>query len=144
MYLSKRINGYYYIYYKDKNGKHQGISTKSKLKSDALEFLTNFKSELKKKEHQKVVSRLIDAFRKEYLKHSEAIHSPKTTKTFITTFRYLQEFLGNISLEEIREKDIKAYIDNRITSASVHQARKDLINLSSCFNWAISERIYVN
>ncbi|MCH7963152.1 MAG: site-specific integrase [Bacteroidetes bacterium] len=139
MYLSKRINGYYYIYYKDKYGKHQGISTKSKLKSDALEFLTNFKSELKKKEHQKVIPILLDAFRKEFLKHSEAIHSPKTTKTFITTFRYLQEFLGNISLAEIKEKDIKAYIDNRITSASVYQARKDLINLSSCFNWSISE-----
>jgi len=139
MYLSKRINGYYYIYYKDKYGKHQGISTKSKLKSDALKFLTNFKSELKKKEHQKVVPMHLDVFSKEFLKHSEAIHSPKTTKTFITTFRYLQEYLGNISLVEIKEKDIKTYIDNRITSASVHQARKDLINLSSCFNWSISE-----
>lgn len=139
MFISKRNNGYYYIYYTDENGIRQAITTKSKIKSEAVKFLTNLKDEIKKKKEQKVIPITLTDFSQRYLEHSRAIHSSKTTKTFVTTFRFLQEYLGNALLNNIKEKEVKAYIDNRITSSSVHQARKDLINLSSCFNWAISE-----
>lgn len=139
MFICKRKNGYYYIYYNDESDIRQAITTKTKIKSEAVKFLTNFKDEIKKKREQKVIPITLTEFSQRYIEHSKAIHSPKTTKVFVTTFRYLHKFLGNIHLANIKEKDIKSYIDNRITSASVYQARKDLISLSSCFNWSISE-----
>jgi site-specific recombinase XerD len=139
MFLSKRPNGIYYLYYKNNKGKRYCVSTKSKLKREALKFLTNFQSELEERVSRKIIPITLSKFRFEFLKHSEAIHTSNTTTTFVTTFKYLQKFLGNIQLSEIKEKDIKAYIDYRITTISMYQARKDLINLSSCFNWAISE-----
>lgn len=139
MYLSKRANGYYYIYYLDEHGKHQGISTKTSIKSEALKFLTNFRSKVKEKQNLPIPKIAFSQLKDEFLIHSKAIHTEKTTKTFITTFKFFEEKVGNVFLSSIEEKSIKQYIDYRITSASVFQARKDLINLSSCFNWAISE-----
>jgi integrase len=139
MFIYKRKTGYYYVYYSDDKGIRQAITTKTKLKSEAVKFLTNFKDEIKKKKEQKVIPINLTEFTEKYLEHSKAIHTIQTRNTFVTTFRFLNKYLSNALLENIKEKDIKAYIDNRITSASVYQARKDLINLSSCFNWAISE-----
>ena len=139
MYLSKRATGYYYIYYIDEQGKHQGISTKTSIKSEALRFLTSFKNKVKEKQSLPAPIIQLSQFKYEFLKHSKAIHTEKTTKTFITTFKFFEEQMGNVPLSSILEKNIKQYIDYRITNASVYQARKDLINLSSCFNWAISE-----
>ena len=42
LYLSKHKNGYYYIYYIDLNGKRKSITTKTKVKSEALKALSNF------------------------------------------------------------------------------------------------------
>lgn len=139
MFLSKRANGVYYIYYNDEQGKRQAISTKSSIKSEALKFLTDLKQGIKKKKERPVTQIKLADLENEFLIHSKAIHTEKTTKTFITTFKFFEEKMGNVFLSSIEEKNIKQYIDYRITSASVFQARKDLINLSSCFNWAISE-----
>jgi hypothetical protein len=48
MFLSKRPNGNYYIYY-ERNGKRTCISTKSKYKSEALKFLSHFDKEIKER-----------------------------------------------------------------------------------------------
>jgi len=49
LYLSKHKNGYYYIYYKDDNGKRQSITTKTKRKSETYKVLSNFDQLIKKK-----------------------------------------------------------------------------------------------
>lgn len=41
-YLSKHKNGYYYIYYNDEKGKRQSITTKTKIKTEAHNVLSNF------------------------------------------------------------------------------------------------------
>lgn len=139
MFLSKRVNGIYYIYYNDETGKRQAISTKTSIKSAALIFLTDFNQKVKKKQEKPAIAIKLKDFTEEFLIHSKAIHTDKTTRTYKTTFKIFLDSIGNIFLSSIEEKNIKQYIDYRITSASVFQARKDLINLSSCFNWAISE-----
>ncbi|MCL5030091.1 MAG: tyrosine-type recombinase/integrase [Bacteroidetes bacterium] len=140
MFISKRSNGYYYIYYDDANGKRQAISTKSKLKKEALQFLTNFSNEIKKKSKQLYIPIDFNSFSKAFIKHSESIHTIKTTATFITTNKYFNEYCQNMNLMDITEKLIRNYLDYRITNSSIYQARKDLINLSSSFNWAISQK----
>lgn len=139
MFLSKRPSGIYYIYYKDARGKRQAISTKSKLKREALKFLTNFRSELEERANKKIIPITLSKFRFEFLKHSEAIHTPKTTKTFVTTFKYMLEFFGDPIISDLAEKDIRRFIDYRIKTPSIYQARKDLINISSSFTWAVNE-----
>jgi integrase len=144
MFLSKRPNGIYYIYYDDTDGIRKSISTKAKHKKDAYQFLSNFKEIIK--EENKKITHPIDlmSFRFKFLKHSEAVHTPKTTKTFVTTFKYLLAFIGNAQLLEITDKKIRAFVDYRIKNPSLYQARKDLINISSCFNWAVQEKYVVS
>ena len=139
MFLSKRPSGIYYLYYKDSNGRRFCISTKCKLKSEALRFLTNFKSEILERTSRKTIPITLDKFQFEFLKHSEAIHTPKTTKTFVTTFKYMLKFFGDPIISELTERDIRRFVDYRIKTPSIYQARKDLINISSSFTWAVNE-----
>ena len=70
MYLSKR-KGIYYLYYQQLNGKMSCKSTKCKLKSDALEFLSQFE---KKRESDANKPILFQDLIFQLLKHSESIH----------------------------------------------------------------------
>jgi len=139
MFLSKRPNGVYYVYYHDIHGNRKSVSTKATHKKDAYKFLTGFKDIIDTENSKPTKPIDLKTFRFEFLKHSEAVHSPKTTKTYITTFKYLLGFLGNIQLSEISDRNIRAYIDFRIKNPSLFQARKDLINIGSCLNWALQE-----
>ena len=125
MFLSKRPSGIYYVYYRDAKGKRQAISTKSKLKRDALKFLTYFREKVEERARRKIIPITLSKFRFEFLKHSEAIHSPKTTKTFVTTFKYMLEFFGDPIISDLTEKDIRRYVDHRIKTPSIYQARFD-------------------
>lgn len=144
MFLSKRPNGIYYLYYKNSKGKRFCVSTKSKLKREALKFLMYYRAELEERTNRKIIPITLNKFRFEFLKHSEAIHSPKTTKTFVTTFKYILEFFGDPIISDLTEKDIRRYIDYRIKSPSIYQARKDLINISSSFTWAVNEEYLID
>jgi integrase len=143
MFLSKRPNGIYYIYYDDTNGIRKSVSTKANHKKDAYQFLSNFKENIQ--EENKKTTHPIDlmAFRFKFLKHSETVHAPKTTKTFVTTFKYLLAFIGNVQLVEITEKSIRCFIEYRMKNPSLYQARKDLINISSSSNWAVQENYII-
>lgn len=142
MFLSKR-NGYWYVFYDGDNGKKTCISTRTKIKRDAVKFLSEFQSRLQERRLKKVLPISLSEFRFHYLKYSEAVHSPKTTKGYRTTFNYLLNYFGDIQLSEIKNKKLVEYFHFRIKNTSVYAARKDLINISSCFNKAIVDN-YLN
>ena len=52
MFLSKHKNGFYYVYYLNEQGKRLSISTHSRLKSEAYDFLTDFKDKLKQRQKE--------------------------------------------------------------------------------------------
>ena len=56
MYLSKHKNGDYYIYFEDEFGRRKSITTKTKLKSEATKFLSQFKVFLQQRKESKTVS----------------------------------------------------------------------------------------
>jgi hypothetical protein len=120
MFLSKRPSGIYYIYYEDSKGNRQAISTKCRLKSAALKFLTNFKTELEERASRKIIPITLSKFRFEFLKHSEAIHTPKTTKTFVTTFKYMLNFFGDLIISDLTERDMRRFVDYRIKTPSIY------------------------
>ena len=140
MFLSKRKNGYWYIFYQNSNQKKTCISTKSKFKREAISFLSNFRVELKQREKNKVIPITISQFRFHFLKYSESVHALKTTQVYVTTFNKLLEYFGDIQISDINKSKIQEYFQNRINRSSIYAARKDLICLSSSFNKAVSEK----
>ncbi len=78
MFVYKRSNGKYYIFYDQINGKRTCISTKVKNKSDALKFLTEFQSNLRRASESNVTLIDLKTFSFEYLKFSERFHTSKT------------------------------------------------------------------
>ena len=104
MFLSKRSNGFWYVFYDNTNGKRTCISTKTKYKRDAIKFLSNFQTELESRAKSKVIPVLMKDYSFQFLKYSESVHSPKTTKAFQTTFKYFNEYFGAKYLSEISTK----------------------------------------
>ena len=138
MFLSKRNNGIWYVFYLQPNGKKNKISTGEKRKSDAIKFLTNFEQKIKDQSYQKSTSIDLESFRFNYLKYSETKHRPKTTKQLKTIFDSLSDFLGNKMLLEITTKDIKDFLQLKY-KVSPYTAQKYLAYLRKAFNEAITD-----
>jgi site-specific recombinase XerD len=136
MFLSKRPNGIYYLYYEQSNAKRTCISTKCKLKSEAVKFLREFSVDKDEQKNKKQIS--LKKYIAHFLKYSETVHSNNTTKTIQTTFNAFQDYCSDILLRNITQLLILNYLDSRLKK-SIYQARKDLINLSSAFSRAVDE-----
>ena len=79
MFLSKRSNGLYYIFYNQQNGKRTCKSTKCRNKSDALTFFRNFSIEQELPVQLPIVEITLKNFSENYIEYSEIYHTPKTT-----------------------------------------------------------------
>jgi integrase len=139
MFLSKRSSGIYHLYYNKTDGKLTSISTKAKIKSKAYLFLIDFTKQLEERNKQQTSPITLNKFAFQFLKHSEALHTYWTNYGYKQTFRFFKKYFGDVSITEISARDISGYVENRITTASVYQARKDQINISAAFNWAIPQ-----
>jgi len=137
MFLSKRPNGIYHLYYEQADGKRTSVSTKTKLKSEAYKFLAEFSKNLKEQKERKILSISLKDFTNEFLKHSEVVHTYWTNYTYKQTFGFFNKNIRKKILSDLIASDINKYIEYRIKNASIYQARKDLINISAAFNWAI-------
>jgi len=138
MFLSKHKSGYYYVYFNDiYTNKRKSITTKSKLKSDALKFLSRFEREIKQRIDKRVEPIHLRDFANNYLIYSASRHTYKTSRNYKTTFKMLEEYFGNLLLTDLFPSKMKKYIEHRIKTISSYAARRDLINLSSAFNKAV-------
>lgn len=139
MVLSKRSNGFYYIYYLQDNGKRTCLTTKTKLKNEALKFLSNFEKELADRKFQKLKQISLFEYTQNFLNYSKSIHTSKTHKAYLLTLSYIKNFLGDILLKQVTQSKMSIYFERRIEKSSIYQARKDLICCNSLFNKAIAE-----
>ncbi len=140
MFLFKKKNGYYYVVYDDENKKRKFLSTKSKYKSEANEFFSNIREEIKLRKKQEVISINLEQFRFKILKRCELTHSNKTCKCYHTSFKYLIKYFGNVQLNEISRTKMQDYLESRIKETSIYAARKDLINLKAALNIAVEDK----
>ena len=138
LYLSKHKNGYYYIYYNDDNGKRQSITTKTKIKSEAHKVLSNFDDIIKEKNHVDPKQLTLKQFKWKFLKHSESYHSWKTTLDYKSTFNEMEEYFGNILLNEFTQRSIEEFIQMKIRKRSLHTGRRHLINIKAMFSKAVA------
>ena len=140
MYLSKHKSGYYYIYFNDLYyGRRRSISTRAKLKSDAIKFLSRFEKEFKNRMNHKVIPISIKDFANGFIIYSASRHTYKTSKNYKSTFNLLEQYFGNIPLADLSPFKMTTYIEHRIKSSSPYSAKRDLINLSSAFNKAVDD-----
>jgi integrase len=144
MYLSKHKNDFYYIYYKKQDGKRTKVATRTKFKSEALKFLSRFEKNLAQQVKLDFTKITLKDFAFQYLKHSESIHSPKTTRDYNQTFIFVQRYFGSLTIDTLTTKLMNNYIQHRIETSSIYQGRKDLINLKSAFNFAKKNNYLLN
>ncbi|MHB9012514.1 MAG: tyrosine-type recombinase/integrase [Ignavibacteriaceae bacterium] len=142
MFLSKR-KGIYQIYYEGSNGKRTSVSTKTKYKSEALNYLSEFSNKIKEDNRKGFISISLKDFRFEYLKYSESYHTWRTTLTYKTTFNSLLDYFGNVPLTELIKKKIEEYIQYKIRNVSLYCARKDLINIKASLNWGLQNNYLI-
>jgi integrase len=141
MFLSKRSNGFYYIFYENQNGKRTCKSTKTKIKREAYKYLNSFSTQYEKQ--IQIQELTLNEFIFKYLKYSEIHHTPKTTLTYQTTFNALLNYSGNKIISNIKEIELHEFIQKRINTVSLHAGRKDLINIKASFNWAVKMNLLI-
>lgn len=139
MFLSKHPNGTYYIYFDAQNGKRTRLSTKTKYKSEALKVLSKFQQEYSAELLKKTISITLTEFRVKFLAYSESIHSEKHNQSIKSTFNNFINFNSNISLDQVTIDDFINYVEFRLSKVSAYSVRRDIANLSSAFNWAITK-----
>lgn len=127
MFLSKRQNGIYYIFYSDCiTGKRKKITTKSKKKSDALKFLMDFTQRNSVKIESKpivYIERLSD-LKNEILKNISLNLSKSTLQIYLRVFKELIRALNNKRVEDITQSDLE-----RFKSIRLEKIKKTTINI---------------
>jgi integrase len=109
MFISKYTNGIFYLYFRDSNGTRCKISTRTKNKSEALEFLRNQKlPQDATKNIRSVVT--LKQFKDEYLAYVKVNAAERTHRLHELSIRRLIEVLGeNVFLHTISPRDIEKY-----------------------------------
>ena len=138
MFLYKHKNGKYYAVYILENGKRKTKSTGTTIKTKAQKFLVELQKRIEAERNQVVKPITIKQFGFQYLRQREPHFTEKTIKVNKTTFKYLEEYFGDIQLSDIDRNGLEEYFHKRIKETSIFAARKDMINLSAAFNFAVS------
>jgi integrase len=133
MYLCKRSNGIYYVWFTDEYGRKQKISTRSKVKSDALNFLQGVKEGQR---NQKLSRISLSRFTAEFLHYSASVHRPNTQDTFKSTLGEFERWTGDLPMHRIGVREIECFLAKKKTKASEHTMRKYFVTLSSAFERA--------
>ena len=135
MYLSKRSNGIYYLWYHDENGRKQKTSTRCRSKAEALRFFREFKQdELKRK--VAITRKSLKVFFEEYKIYSSSIHTVKTRKSIENAFNEFIRIVGDNRLNHIGIREIEGFLALKKGEASEWTARKYYIHLRSAFETA--------
>jgi len=139
MFLSKRQNGFYYLFIKDENtGKRKMISCKTKYKPEAIKFLSNFKNNSQKVliQNSNVVYYIQD-LQKEVLKYVSDNLRPKTFSLYKNAFCDLLRIIGDIPIRFITFSDIEKFKSIRLKEVSQTTVNIRLATIKAIFNLAV-------
>ena len=137
MFLTKRQNGNWYIFYNQKNGKRTCISCKTRIKSEALKYLSEFQRQTKEESNNDIKRITLKDFTWEYLKYSEVIHSPKTNYTVKYFVKSLLKYYPSIEVGDLNQKMVLDYIQFRLRTTTPYTAKRELAYLSAMCKWGI-------
>lgn len=137
MFLFKRSNGYYYLYFTDNlTQKRRSVSTKAKTKSQALDFLNNFKNDSSGNTVKPAVIYL-ETLSNEALRYAKNNLSSGSVTIYEATLRNLSAILGNKPISVITNKDIELYKETRIKTVEKTTCNIEIRTLKAIFNLAV-------
>ena len=96
MYLSKR-HGIYYLWFVDQRGKKKKVSTGTRSRSEALEFLTHFSLTTAKRSP----ILLFKEFKEKVLEYVKVNYAPGTYLIYRDSLKRLENIIGDIAIDEI-------------------------------------------
>ena len=141
MFLAKHHKSPFYqiVYFTD--GKRNSISTKTKVKSEAMEFLFKFKNSVEEIPQEIIVQDIqnsitLSQFKQEYISYLTPTKSPKYISSINYSFNQFISFAGDIELTKADHRLIDKFI---ISSYSKTQRGAHLFyrTLKAAFNKAI-------
>lgn len=139
MYLAKpssRTPYYSIIYYEA--GKRRTVSTRERLKSSALKFLSAFTEAQKKKPELLEIN--LEQFKKEYLQYIKIKFSQSHYAKNEITFKYLIEHTGNIHLRKLTAGQAENFILKWYNEKSKYTASNYFRNLRASLNYAVEHK----
>jgi integrase len=104
-FLSKQKNGNWYLYYEDENGKRCKVTTKTKKKGEANQFLVEFG-----KTFFKDFNFTLEECIEKYIKFKKHLLAKHTIIDITSTLKEFQKLLDNKKIREITQEDINDYI----------------------------------
>lgn len=137
MFLSKRDNGYWYVWHYDQHGRKIKRSTKCRKKADALRFLSGYKLELEEQKHPARKDITFKTLFDEFMTFSAGVHTEATQKHFMTAAREFQRHMGNPRLRSIGMRDLERFLAIKQEESSRWTARRVYIALSSMMQKAV-------
>lgn len=142
MFLAKHHKSPFYqiVYFID--GKRNSISTKTKVKSEAMQFLAGFKNSLTEKPQEKIIQQDAEAsitlsqFKQEYMSYLAPTKSPKYISSIKYSFNQFIFFASDTALTKIDNRLIDKFITSSF-SKSQRGAHLFYRTLKAAFNKAI-------
>ena len=132
MFLSKRSNGLYYVWFFDRDGKRQKVSTGTKLKQEATRFLVDFAQKQRSEQAQPAPLKL-SQFTQDFLAYSACVHAPKTSQVYATALQEFRLIVGDLLLSEVTPRMIEEFIRAKQRSVTDATARTYFTHLSAAF-----------
>ncbi len=140
MFLSKR-GGVYYLWYTDNLGKRQKISTKSRLKSEALVFVREFRAET---DPARKKSLSFSAFVLEFQAYAKSTYQAGTCDLYRLAFEAFLQIIGDCTLRSITAYEIdrfKSVLATRINPVTVNiRLAKLKASLNTAKRWGLLDK----
>lgn len=137
MFVTKRANGYYYLYFNvEGSGKRKMISCKTKKKPEALKFLCNLQNNFNTSHTKQTVLYLTD-LQNEILKYVNDNLRHGTVKIYKSTLKHLLRIVKDKPIKLITSNEIEYYKSIRLKEVRQSTVNIDLNTIKAIFNIAI-------
>ena len=123
MFISRRENGVFYLFYKNEAGEQRKVSTRTKLKSEAIRFLRQFDAEQHKRTRN-TANITFTEFSAKFLEYVKANLLPRTHELNHLSLNQFLNVTGNLPLGSIT-----AYHGDCFKSALVAKIRPVTVNM---------------
>ena len=137
MFIAKRKNKVYYLFFIGSDGKKKMRSCKTKIKSEALKFLTTFRETSKSKKEVIFSNYKLSDLQNEIIGFAKTNYRYKTVKEYKSIFNNFINVIGDIRLKLITVQQIEAYKTFKSNEVTGETVNKHLRTLKAGFNFAI-------
>jgi integrase len=138
MFLTKRQNGFYYLFITDEiTGKRKMISCKTKFKPEAVKFLSGFKNNSKKLQTNSFKILYLSDLQREVMKYVSDNLRAGTVKIYKSTLILMLRLLKNKPIKLITSNEIENYKSIRLKEVSQSTVNIELSTMKAIFNIAI-------